>query len=159
MFACIVVGTDGSPTARQAVSEAADLAVVGETTVHLVTVYSAPVSPVHALAAAGPMTPDFAALADDHMQKTDAALRQTADDLRRKGINVEVHAAPGDPANLIIDVATSERADLIVVGNKGMTGAQRLLGSVPNKVAHHAPCNLLIVYTTPSRQDKRRVDG
>jgi nucleotide-binding universal stress UspA family protein len=46
-------------------------------------------------------------------------------------------------------VAETEGADLIVVGNKGMTGARRfLLGNVPNKVSHHAPCSVLIVRTS-----------
>ncbi len=54
----------------------------------------------------------------------------------------------GDPATVLLDEA--ERGyDLLVVGNKGMTGAARfLLGSVPNKVSHHAPCALLIVRTS-----------
>ena len=55
----------------------------------------------------------------------------------------------GDPADAILDVAEELEADLIVVGNKGMTGAKRfLLGSVPNKVSHHAPCSVLIIRTT-----------
>ena len=46
-------------------------------------------------------------------------------------------------------VAEEQAADLIIVGNKGMTGAKRfLLGSVPNKVSHHAPCSVLIIRTT-----------
>jgi nucleotide-binding universal stress UspA family protein len=46
-------------------------------------------------------------------------------------------------------VAEERGSDLIVVGNKGMTGAKRfLLGSVPNKVSHHAPCSVLIIRTT-----------
>ena len=54
-------------------------------------------------------------------------------------------ARQGEPADAILDVAEEENADLIVVGNKGMTGAKRfLLGSVPNKVSHHAPCSVLI---------------
>ena len=57
--------------------------------------------------------------------------------------------AKGDAADAILDVAEEQAADLIVVGNKGMTGAKRfLLGSVPNKVSHHAPCSVLIVRTT-----------
>ena len=52
----------------------------------------------------------------------------------------------GDAADAILDVAEEQGSDLIVVGNKGMTGATRfLLGSVPNKVSHHAPCSVLIV--------------
>jgi nucleotide-binding universal stress UspA family protein len=62
---------------------------------------------------------------------------------------VETFARVGDAADAIVDVAEEQRCDLIVVGNKGMTGAKRfLLGSVPNKVSHHAPCSVLIVRTT-----------
>jgi nucleotide-binding universal stress UspA family protein len=62
---------------------------------------------------------------------------------------VETFARQGDAADAIIDVAEEQRTDLIVVGNRGMTGAKRfLLGSVPNKVSHHAPCSVLIVRTT-----------
>ena len=65
------------------------------------------------------------------------------------GVTVERHARQGDPADAILDVAEEIGADLIVVGNKGMTGAKRfLLGSVPNKVSHHAPCSVLIIRTT-----------
>ena len=65
------------------------------------------------------------------------------------GVDAETLARQGDPADAILDVAEEKRADLIVVGNKGMTGAKRfLLGSVPNKVCHHAPCSVLIIRTT-----------
>ena len=58
------------------------------------------------------------------------------------------YAREGDPADAILDVAEELGADLIVVGNKGMTGAKRfLLGSVPNQVSHHAPCAVMIVRT------------
>ena len=71
---------------------------------------------------------------------------------RRHGAGVpavETFARQGDAADAILDVAEEQRADLIVVGNKGMTGAKRfLLGSVPNKISHHAPCSVLIVRTT-----------
>ncbi len=69
--------------------------------------------------------------------------------MREAGIEVETFAREGDPADAILDVAEEHDADLIVVGNKGMTGARRfLLGSVPNKVSHHAPCSVLIIRTT-----------
>jgi nucleotide-binding universal stress UspA family protein len=64
-------------------------------------------------------------------------------------VSVETFARQGDAADAILDVAEEQHCDLIVVGNKGMTGAKRfLLGSVPNKVSHHAPCSVLIVRTT-----------
>jgi nucleotide-binding universal stress UspA family protein len=65
------------------------------------------------------------------------------------GAHITTRTASGDPASTLIDVAAQDGFDLIVVGNKGMTGASRFfLGSVPNKVSHHAPVSLLIVRTT-----------
>jgi nucleotide-binding universal stress UspA family protein len=62
---------------------------------------------------------------------------------------VETYSRQGDAADAIVDIAEEQGCDLIVVGNKGMTGAKRfLLGSVPNKISHHAPCSVLIVRTT-----------
>ena len=76
-------------------------------------------------------------------------LSQIAAPLRERDIDVKFAARQGNPADAILDVAEEERADLIVVGNKGMAGARRfLLGSVPNKISHHAPCSVLIVRTT-----------
>ena len=68
----------------------------------------------------------------------------------RGGVSdVETFARQGDAADAILDVAEEQGCDLIVVGNRGMTGAKRfLLGSVPNKISHHAPCSVLIVRTT-----------
>ena len=77
-------------------------------------------------------------------------LQTAAQEARGAGVGgVETFARQGDAADAILDVAEEQRADLIVVGNRGMTGAKRfLLGSVPNKVSHHAPCSVLIVRTT-----------
>jgi nucleotide-binding universal stress UspA family protein len=55
----------------------------------------------------------------------------------------------GDPANALLETAERVGADLLVIGNKGMSGVRRfVLGSVPNKISHHCPCSLLIVHTT-----------
>jgi nucleotide-binding universal stress UspA family protein len=76
-------------------------------------------------------------------------LEDEADAVRVAGVTIETLAREGDPADAILDVAEQRNADLIVVGNKGMTGAKRfLLGSVPNKISHHAPCSVLIIRTT-----------
>lgn len=56
--------------------------------------------------------------------------------------------AQGDPGRTIAQLAEDEKSDLVVVGNKGMEGVSRLLGSVPNTVAHKAPCSVLVVKTT-----------
>ena len=60
---------------------------------------------------------------------------------------MDVHAATGAPADTVARVAEQEHADLIVVGNKGMKGTRRVLGSIPNTIAHAAPCSVLIVDT------------
>jgi nucleotide-binding universal stress UspA family protein len=60
---------------------------------------------------------------------------------------VETHMVPRDPSDAICETARAVEADLIVVGNRGMKGMRRVLGSVPNSVAHHAPCDVLIVET------------
>ncbi len=74
-----------------------------------------------------------------------SALKTTAG----KEDHVHVYPRKGDPADAILDVAEEQEADLIIVGNRGMAGAERfLLGSVPNKVSHHAPCSVLIIRTT-----------
>jgi nucleotide-binding universal stress UspA family protein len=77
----------------------------------------------------------------------DAILEHAASQVRNAGLQVETHATPGSGAEAIIQVAEGQSADLIVVGSRGMKGTRRLLGSVPNNVAHHAPCAVLIVQT------------
>jgi nucleotide-binding universal stress UspA family protein len=75
-------------------------------------------------------------------------VEEAAAKVRAEGVSVETYVWPGDAASAIIDVATTAKADVIVVGSRGMSGPARfLLGSVPNKVSHHAPCNVLIVRT------------
>jgi nucleotide-binding universal stress UspA family protein len=64
-----------------------------------------------------------------------------------EGLTAEAHAVPGNAADAILDAAQTVDADLIVVGSKGMTGARRVLGSVPNSVAHGASAAVLIVKT------------
>ena len=67
-------------------------------------------------------------------EDVDATLADAADAVRAAGVEVEIFAREGDPADAILDVAEERGADLIVVGNKGMTGARRfLLGSVPEQ--------------------------
>lgn len=61
-------------------------------------------------------------------------------------MEVETHARQGQPAEVIIDIANQEQADLIVVGSRGLTGIQRfLLGSVSSRVSEHAHCSVMIV--------------
>jgi nucleotide-binding universal stress UspA family protein len=82
-------------------------------------------------------------------ENVNLVLNAAAAAAKTEGIEVQTHPVEGDPAEAILKVAEEIKADLIVVGNKGMTGARRfLLGSVPNKVSHHAPSSVIIVRTT-----------
>jgi nucleotide-binding universal stress UspA family protein len=147
MFGRIVVGTDGSETADEAVSQAGDLAKQLGATLAIVSAFE-PV-PSSRLREERQQVPDDLAHTVGPREDVDATLAEAAKRSKEKGVDVETFARQGDPADAILDVAEEGNADLIVVGNKGMTGAKRfLLGSVPNKVSHHAPCSVLIVRTT-----------
>ncbi len=147
MFSSIVVGTDGSSTATQAVRQAVDMAKAVGATLELVGAY-APVSEQR-LRAEKRDAPRDVQGAIHPRRETEASLSHAADIAREAGVSVNTHARQGDPSDAILDVAEEQNADVVVVGNKGMTGAKRfLLGSVPDKVSHHAPCSVLIVRTT-----------
>src|SRR5690349_12825010 len=147
MFRSIVVGTDGSDTAQKAVDEAVDLAKSLSAKVWLVSAYE-PVPQARLREEARQAPADLQWMVNPR-EDVDSTLAAAADRVREAGVDVETFAREGDPADAILDVAEERDADLIVVGNKGMTGARRfLLGSVPNKVSHHAPCSVLIIRTT-----------
>jgi len=147
VFKSIVVGTDGSDTATQAVQQAVELASAVGASIDLVSAYE-PV-PQYRLSAERRQTPEDLQWAINPREDVDAVLEAAAGIARAAGVQVEVFPRQGDPADAILDVAEERGSDLIVVGNKGMTGAKRfLLGSVPNKVSHHAPCSVMIIRTT-----------
>ena len=148
MFTRIVVGTDGSDTATEAVRQAAELAKSADARLDIVAAYT----PIRgqrlkeeSKEAPGDVQYEFSDAEDVNL-----ALESAKAEVKKSGVSeVETHAVEGDPADAIIDVAEEVKADLIVVGNKGMTGARRfLLGSVPNKVSHHAPSSVMIIRTT-----------
>jgi nucleotide-binding universal stress UspA family protein len=143
MFKAIVVGTNGSETADIAVSRAVELAKLTGATLHVVSAYEpAPArvggSSPPAEAAEWAITPHF---------KVDAVLDRATDIARGGGVEIEVHGPKGDAASAILSVAERAGADLIVLGSKGMQGARRVLGSVPNSVTHKAACSVYVVKT------------
>ncbi len=143
MFSTIVVGTDGSATASEAVALAAQLARQNSARLHLV---------VGAHTSAAVSVPSGGASVSDPSRTP--LLRQAAQSVLdsipggAEGLDVEIHTDVGNPADVIVRVADDVGADLIVVGSKGMQGKRRILGSVPNSVAHKAGCHVLVAKTT-----------
>ncbi len=145
MFRSIVVGIDGSDTAAEALRQATALARSVGARIELVSAYE-PVSDAR-LREAVAVPRDLHWIINPRVD-VEATLEAAAAAVREADVAVEVFARQGDPADAILDVAEERGSDLIVIGNKGMTGAKRfLLGSVPNKISHHAPCSVLIIRT------------
>jgi nucleotide-binding universal stress UspA family protein len=139
----IVVGTDGSETAGRAVDEAIRLAKALDAEVHIVSAYE-PLRGAKIVGAPEGAAKVWAPLPDTFVNTT---VDQAAAKVRTSGVSVKTHAIEEDPADALLKVAQSVDAGMIVVGSKGMHGARRVLGSVPNKVSHQARCNVLIVAT------------
>jgi nucleotide-binding universal stress UspA family protein len=140
----IVVGTDGSDTAAEAVEEAVRIAKALEADVHVVSAFE-PLRGARVTGAPEGAAKVWAPRPDDQVE---AILSQAAAAVRLAGVNVTTHAVREDPADALLSVADKVGASLIVVGSKGMHGARRLaLGNVPNQVSHKAHCNVLIVAT------------
>ena len=122
LYQRILVGYDGTPRAMRAVERAVQVSKAAGARLTLLGVGS-PETLLPALEKA-------------------AAVHAAA------GVEIETRVVPGNPASALIEVAEEGGYDLLVLGNKGMTGIERLrLGAVPNKVSHHLPCSLLIVRT------------
>jgi nucleotide-binding universal stress UspA family protein len=148
MYDSIVVGTDGSRTASVAVRRAAELSAGNPgCRLHLVSAYR-PVQKDR-------LESERQGIPSDIDWKVSPS--EDADEILRRGkeiaaeggaSDVHVHSLDVPAADAILDVASDVSAGLIVVGSQGMTGARRyLLGSVPNRIAHHAECDVLIVNT------------
>jgi nucleotide-binding universal stress UspA family protein len=147
MFDRIVVGTDGSETATEAVRTAVELAKLSNAKLEIVSAYQ-PI-PQSRLRDEGEGITGDVSHAVNPREDVQFVLDKAAAVAKKAKVEVVTHPLEGDPADAILDVAEENDADLVLVGNKGMTGARRfLLGSVPNKISHHAPCDVWIVKTT-----------
>ncbi len=147
LFKRIVVGTDGSDSAKEAVRQAASLAQLTGASLDVVSAYE-PV-PKRRVDSEREGAPSDIQHEFGPREDVNFALDGAAAIAHGMDVEVKPHPRDGDPADAILSVADDVDADLIVVGNKGMTGARRfLLGSVPNKVSHHADCGVMIVRTT-----------
>ena len=142
----IVVGTDGSESAQLAVQKAGELAKALGTVVHVVSAYTPGAPGAWVAATAGVAVPDIDSdeqargRAQTHVERG----RHLLGDM---GVDAQTHVCAGNPAEALMSIAENEAAQIVVVGNRGMSGARRVLGSVPNSVSHHARCGVLIVPT------------
>ncbi|MCA1840353.1 MAG: universal stress protein [Actinomycetota bacterium] len=145
----IVVGTDGSPTAAIALAEGAQLAGTTDAELIIVSSYESPdVRQLERWQSESPEELSWrfsgTALVEEVLERSRLQIAEGFE-----GLAIKTRFEEGEPAEVLISVAQDEEADLLVVGNKGMTGAKRfLLGSVPNRISHHSPCDVLIVRTT-----------
>ena len=132
----IVVGTDGTENAERAVDRAGVIARAFGATVHVVSAYSDDRTPLVGAGRQGDRTH-----AQQHVDRAQERLAT-------QGVESEVHLSNREAGRALVAIAEEQRAQMIVVGNRGMAGAKRVLGSVPNHVAHHAHCDVVIVHTT-----------
>jgi nucleotide-binding universal stress UspA family protein len=140
MFDVVLVGADDSTTARRAVEAATEIAVMSSGTLHIMTAFN-PGKRVDAS-----QTREFQHLSTE--SDSDALLQSLSFIAKKRGLVPVLHAAKGDAADVLIEKAKEINADLVVVGNRGMKGVGRVLGSIPNSVAHGSPCSVLIFDTT-----------
>ena len=140
MISTVAVGTDGSDTAEEAVKQAAELARRFEAKLVLLSAF--------------PASRDSSEGGDDielqwavsSRARVGTILERSEEILREAGVECETRSDEGDPADVLVRLASECGADLLVIGNKGMK--RRMLGSVPNTVTHKADCTVMVVKTT-----------
>jgi nucleotide-binding universal stress UspA family protein len=149
MVSVIAVGTDGSPTAGKAVEAAIELAESFAAELVVLSAYDTrPSGWATAALAAGWMPPvplegEWNSQAAEQVGEILARVQHLA---QARGLACRTAAAEGDPAQVLVDLAESHGADMLVIGNRGMH--RRVLGSVPNTVTHNARCSVLVVKTS-----------
>ncbi len=142
----IVVGVDGSDRAEDALDRAGELARLLGVKLHVVSCYG---KGLDGVGTAAPARRASMAGQEQEGERTRAqhSVDRAQQRLAGSGVEIETHVWPGEPADALVQIADEQGAQMIVVGNRGMSGARRVLGSVPNRVSHHAHCDVLIVTT------------
>jgi nucleotide-binding universal stress UspA family protein len=158
----LMVGTDGSPTAMRALDAACELARALSIEPAVVCAYEPMTEREKELLRADPSntiaqwdadraardTPEEFRWRIAGAKQAEDALDRAADHASRCGVEADVRAVEGNPAEVLISIAEEETYDLIAVGSVGMRGPQRFaLGNVPHRISHHAPTDVLILKT------------
>jgi nucleotide-binding universal stress UspA family protein len=133
----VAVGTDGSETASEAVTQAAEFARRFDAKLVLLSAFKSDPPPPDTDETQWSYQP--AAQLREILSRTEAQMNE-------QGIECTTAVDEGDPADVLVRLANECSADVLVIGNKGMQ--RKLLGSVPNSVTHNADCSVLVVKTT-----------
>ena len=146
-YETVVVGTDGSHSANRAVGAAATIAERYGARLRVVNCYSGeggrPGLDAGALLGAGYAGRGGGAAGSEAWEPLEAARRALGD------VDAVFEHRRGSPAEVLADLAAQQNSPLLVAGSRGMTGAARFLGSVPNKLTHTARCDVLVFHTSP----------
>jgi len=144
MLKTVAVGTDGSSTAAKAVDFAIDLAE--KYGARLVVISSYRAVSEDRLRHEQRDAPEDIQWSINPTEDVDAALADAEEKAHAQGLETTTVAGEGHPVDVLCRYAEEQSADVLVIGNKGMQ--RRILGSVPNSVAHKAPCSVVVVKTT-----------
>jgi nucleotide-binding universal stress UspA family protein len=149
-YSTILVGTDGSSSSFLAVEKAARLAAATGATLLLASAYH-PMTEKERLSAADRLG-DLAYKVQGATPAEDALRAARARAVAAGAADIDQVAVEGDAVDVIARVAGERKADLVVVGNRGLNSLSgRLLGSVPASLSHRSPCDVLIVHTTDGK--------
>ncbi len=144
MIKTVAVGTDGSETAAKAVEFALDLASRYEAKIVFLSAYR-PVSEDR-LKREARDAPEDVQWQINPAEDVEPALREAEEAAQERGLKSTSEAKEGEASKVLVELASKHGADLLVIGNKGMS--RKVLGSVPNTVSHKADCSVVIVKTT-----------
>ena len=141
MLSTIAVGTDGSATATEAVKVAVDMARRFDSKLVLISA-----GPTPGLAEDDRGGAEEIQWAFNPAARTREILARAEEAVQAEGIDCRTMVDEGDPADVLVRLASECGADVLVIGNKGMK--RRMLGSVPNTVTHQSGCSVFVVKTT-----------
>ncbi len=137
LFTRILAAIDGSESAKKAFEESIYLAQKCNSKLDVVHVVSCELG--------GDSATTFE-LIDDLKTKAEKMLDEYKTLAAKNNVSVEIMIIQGDPARVIIELAKTKRHDLIIMGTRGKSAFQELLiGSVSQKVIHHASCPVMVI--------------
>jgi len=145
MFTHILIASDGSEYALKAARVAAEISKKFAAEVTLLSVFDPPVGQMALVDVAIPvLDPIEISRYADEVQ--DTVEKNTGQVLEEAGVHYTARRETGHPVDVIVSVAARSHVDLIVMGSRGLGGLESfLLGSVSDRVLHHAHCPILIV--------------